>query len=343
MKPKTIILMVLAVTCGLGASYMTNRLLAERTPTEEQKVAVLVAKRPLSIGEMVRKPDEMFETKEFAAGKEPKEAFQEKDLAGLKGKIMKGSLRQGDHITPNDLSGEGGLQIPDGHYAMGFPVNNVTSAHGFASLPLSRVDVLLTIKRGDDKSSKSKILLRNILVLAADGDPSRDKGIAALAAVVTFALKPEEALKMQLAQQMGSLTLALRKPNDRSVMDTADVNGESITSDNKKEDEAPASLSALPKLDAKPAPSNLPDVASKPAPPPTVAKDDQPKPVDPPYVEERPKGILQTLTIINEKDIRRIQYRTSEDGQQVLEADIGSGPTPPRKKSPPQKSASGEF
>ena len=30
MKPKTLILMVVAVTCGLGASYMTSRLLAER-------------------------------------------------------------------------------------------------------------------------------------------------------------------------------------------------------------------------------------------------------------------------------------------------------------------------
>ena len=29
MKPKTLILMVVAVTCGLGASYMTSRLLAK--------------------------------------------------------------------------------------------------------------------------------------------------------------------------------------------------------------------------------------------------------------------------------------------------------------------------
>ncbi len=31
MKPKTMILMVVAVVCGLGASYMTSRLLADRS------------------------------------------------------------------------------------------------------------------------------------------------------------------------------------------------------------------------------------------------------------------------------------------------------------------------
>ena len=32
MKPKTMILMVVAVVCGLAASYMTSRLLADKAP-----------------------------------------------------------------------------------------------------------------------------------------------------------------------------------------------------------------------------------------------------------------------------------------------------------------------
>ena len=44
MKPKTLILMVVAVSCGLGASYMTSRLLADREQDVE-KVAVLIAKK----------------------------------------------------------------------------------------------------------------------------------------------------------------------------------------------------------------------------------------------------------------------------------------------------------
>ena len=48
MKPKTMILMVVAIVCGLGASYMTSRLLAERgeaPAAEQKKVTVLVAKK----------------------------------------------------------------------------------------------------------------------------------------------------------------------------------------------------------------------------------------------------------------------------------------------------------
>ena len=37
MKPKTMILMGLAIVCGLGASYMTSRLLAERNARMTRK------------------------------------------------------------------------------------------------------------------------------------------------------------------------------------------------------------------------------------------------------------------------------------------------------------------
>ena len=50
MKPRTMILLIVAVTCGLGASYMTSRLLAERQTEPEDKVKILVAKKNLDQG-----------------------------------------------------------------------------------------------------------------------------------------------------------------------------------------------------------------------------------------------------------------------------------------------------
>ena len=69
MKPKAMILMGLAIVCGLGASYMTSRLLAERQPQEEEKVEILVARRNLSVGERIVNPDEMFEVKPWSPRK----------------------------------------------------------------------------------------------------------------------------------------------------------------------------------------------------------------------------------------------------------------------------------
>jgi len=344
MKPKTLILMGLAVTCGLGASYMTSQLLAERGPAEENKVAVLVTKRNISIGEPIRKPEEMFEKKEFTAGQEPKDALPagEKELEALKGKLMKVSLRKGDHVTPNDVSGEGGLQIPEGHLAMGFPVTNVSAASGFASLPLSRVDVILTIKRSDDKTSRSKFLLRNVLVLAADTQVDRQTGLAAPASVVTFALKPSEVLTMQMAQQLGPLTLALRKPNDKkNDQDADDVTAESILAEVKK-DQPTTAVAQLPlpaKQVEKTAPTVLPQTAAKPeavkpvtpAPPVVAQATEQPKVVAP----ERPNHRLLNQLFQNGKHVQVHQQRLFQDGTPILDHDNqASGVAPPRKNAP---------
>src|SRR2546430_3518288 len=75
MKPKTLILMVVAVTCGLGASYMTSRLLAERQPEETEKVPILVLKKNLDMGTTIKKVDDFFEVKQFTKGEEPKNAI----------------------------------------------------------------------------------------------------------------------------------------------------------------------------------------------------------------------------------------------------------------------------
>ena len=42
MKPKTMMLMVVAIGCGLGASYMTSRLLAERNNQTQAEATVKV-------------------------------------------------------------------------------------------------------------------------------------------------------------------------------------------------------------------------------------------------------------------------------------------------------------
>jgi tetratricopeptide (TPR) repeat protein len=117
-----------------------------------------------------------------------------------------------------------------GRIALGFPVNNISSAAGFASLPSSRVNVILTTK--DGQNSRSRIILQNVPVLAADVDVTRDKGDGAPAPIVTFSLKPEEALKLSLAREKGTLSPGLRGPNDGEaaglVTEEEIINGTSL-------------------------------------------------------------------------------------------------------------------
>src|SRR5437660_9815096 len=102
MKPKTMILMGLAITCGLGASYMTSRLLAERqTPDAPETVEILVATRTINVHERIAKPEEMFEKKTIAKELEPSDAIH--DFEAIKGKVVRRGRNKGEAIPPSDL------------------------------------------------------------------------------------------------------------------------------------------------------------------------------------------------------------------------------------------------
>jgi len=231
MKPKTLILMVVAVSCGLGASYMTSRLLADRE-SDVEKVQVLIAKKTLNMGDILKTPEDLFDVKMYPSGEEPKAAITEIDK--LRGRQLKRSLRNGDFVTADDLidgKTESGLKyiLPPGHQAVGIRVTPESIAGGFASLPHSRVNIIWTMRGGTERASFAKILLENILVLAADTSTRvNENGQAMPANVVTVALKPEDVLKIELAKSMGTVALALRGFNDSSRSPVEKVDGDGL-------------------------------------------------------------------------------------------------------------------
>ena len=239
MKPKTLILTVVAVTCGLGASYMTSQLLANREAPEVETFKFLVAKRNLNMGDLIKNPQDMFESKDFVKDMAPRDGMANFD--DLKGRVLKIPRRAGDPIHAEDLIGDNdpsrtfATNLPTGYRAVGLRVNLESSAAGFATLPLSRVDVINTVRRGDDKSSYSQFLLENVLVLAIDGTTNRDEnGRAQPGNIVMFALSPEDCLRLNLARDMGILTLALRKTNDNGTVTGTEVHGDELRNPQSK-------------------------------------------------------------------------------------------------------------
>ncbi len=297
MKPKTMILLGLAVVCGLGASYMTSRLLAERTTPEEEKIKILVARRILSVGERISKPEELFEIKEVTKENEPPDAI--KDFEQLKDKIMKQTRNRGDHVSANNLYDGGGLEIPEGHQAAGVRVNLETSASGLASLPGSRVNLILSVRGQELKSHRTIVLLENVLVLAADTRVTREGEIAAPSQVVTFALEPKDVLRVTGAKDMGTISLSLRKLHDQSVTTHKEVSGEEILFGKKQDAE----------------------VAIAPPPPTSEPKKD---PTPPPAVEEGPKYTVGHYDIVSgsesgPREVTRVHYKQFEDGSIAIE------------------------
>lgn len=332
MKPKTLVLMVVAVTCGLGASYMTSRLLAERGSGDTEKTNVLVARKQLNMGAAIKVPQDMFEEKQYVKGEEPPGAIL--DFEQLKGRILKKSLRQGDFVRVEDMLSAGDpasafeVNLPQGFRAMGLRVNMESAAAGFATLPLSRVDLFLTVRRGDDKTSYSKVLLENVLVLAADTRTQRDESGAAMpTGVVIFALAPEDVMKVNLAREMGPLSLALRKQNDHAKSGTEMITIEDLknNSGGHKTDGSGTeiavdgsttgvgSLPMAPKLntDEVVAPLNVKDVQPPPPPP----------------------GREHRLVIHEGGDTRHVTFRLDDQGR-VLNQDVTRSELPAPQRPP---------
>ncbi len=323
MKPKTLVLMGIAIACGLGASYMTSRLLAERNTDDEPKIDVLVAKKALNMGDTIKSPEDLFQPKRFTKGEEPPGAVTEYE--GLRNRILKRPLRPGDHVTQEDLFGDKdnidvlAAVLAPGHRAVGIRVNAESAAYGFATLPLSRVDIISTVRRADDKATYAQVLLENVLVLAADDKTRRtEDGKAMLSQVVTVALKPEDMLKVRLAGEIGTLSLALRKMNDPSRADVAKLSFADLKSgrtDHGDDVVETAKVEEKPPVAQKPAVPEPSATAKPDAPPPVVATVPEPKDKQ----EPQPAELFTKFTVKFTEGgrTRYVDYYMNEAGEYV--------------------------
>jgi pilus assembly protein CpaB len=321
MKAKTMILMGLAITCGLGASYMTSRLLAERSPSDEEKVKILVLKKNVNVGQRITDPEEFVEFKEVSKESEPPDSI--KDLDFLKGKTLKQGRTKGDHLTAAHLrSFNDTLKLPEGHFAQGLKVTLEGSASGFASLPGSRVNIVQTVTRG---APYSQMLLADVLVLAADLKLDSNGELASPAQVVTFALKQEDVLKVNLAKELGILSLALRNVDEKGIDTSKAVYEKDIRPERQK-------------------PSAIEDPITVTPPPKTVVEV-KPDPVPQPDLPKIVKGHYDIIvgTESGAREVRRVYWSQEEDGPVVIErtemlestrTQTGPADTSPRKEGP---------
>jgi pilus assembly protein CpaB len=110
--------------------------------------------------------------------------------------------------------------IPDGMRAVSIKVNEVIGVAGFV-VPGTRVDVVVTLRRGDE--SISRAVVSDVQVLTAgtryDQQKARD-GQPIPTSVVTLLVMPPDAERIALAASEGQIMLTLRNPMDRKQTDT---------------------------------------------------------------------------------------------------------------------------
>ena len=218
------IFIVLAVAIGLGGTFAvaTYRYI-QNVPAREVRLPtapVVVAAANLSLGTELRRDD--LRVIAWPADAVPEGAF--KDPQELVGRGLIQPVTQNETVLPGKLAPVGagaGLPpiIPEGMRALSVRVNDVIGVAGYV-LPGTHVDVLATVSptsSADDMTSK--VVLTNVLVLAAgtriEQDVENNKPVSV--SVVTLQVNPMEAESLTLASTEGKIQLALRNPLDKTA------------------------------------------------------------------------------------------------------------------------------
>jgi pilus assembly protein CpaB len=214
---RTLIVVLVAIATAGAATFAVYSAI-KRIPVREVEVAhtfVAVATRPLPIGTVVAAPD----VKLVAwPEKSPLQgAFAKPDPVLNRGVIVQ--VLENEPITESKLAPlEGGTglptTIPEGMRAISVRVNDVIGVAGFVT-PGTQVDVLVTLKQGNDLITR--VVVTNVQVLTAGTryDQDKKKGDPIPTSVVTLLLTPEDAERVVLAAADGQLMLALRNPLDK--------------------------------------------------------------------------------------------------------------------------------
>lgn len=211
MKSKSLILMAIAMVCGLAAAYTTAKLTAKGN---EETETVLVANTEIKIGTVLKEPDKLFVAAEYKKGTAMGAVT---NIEMLKDKIVTRTIRPGNYVNGEDLTSNFGITPPKGTKAMSIKVTPDAAVAGFI-LPGSRVDVLATI--AENEKTEVLTILQNQEVLAVDKVSVRPDGQSAMDVNnVTLAVTPYNAQKLELALRKsgGVVRLLLRDQNDAQI------------------------------------------------------------------------------------------------------------------------------
>jgi len=223
MKPKTLILMLVAVACGLVAAFVATQMQprADTAPT----VPVVVAAMDLPAGTVIKDPAKMLMLKPHLPDTVPPGSVAR--VEDMQGKVLAMTIDKGAPVTTKHLSMQEHLfkPAPEGYRAITVRVNLESATAGF-TLPGSHVDLLCTLQdRGGRRVTNT--FMENVLVLAVNTHQEQPKEARVIAnpSSVTLAIKPQDVARLVWAKELGQLSMSLRRPGEEEIVKPKPVVG----------------------------------------------------------------------------------------------------------------------
>lgn len=222
MRPKTLILMFVALGCGFVAMFVAMSISAK--PSDDT-IELVVTKQMIPQGAIIGKAEDAFTTKPFNKASAPPNGIPAKELPNLKNKIVAHPLDEGHLVSMRDFQDGAGIihKIKDGYQAYSVPIKKENIIAGF-TMPGARVNITGSFQKGGKRVTQT--FLQNVEVLAIDQAAEAPAGgghqPSANPTMITLMLKPQDVTKVALVNSFGPLTFSLRKPVAQGVEEKQD-------------------------------------------------------------------------------------------------------------------------
>jgi pilus assembly protein CpaB len=224
MRPKSLMLLLLALGCGLVASIGISQVMDARNRNaapEVEKEPIYVALKDIKVNEPLSEKNLKLE--DWPKEKIPSDAVR--DLKDIQGQRAGGIILADEPLRKAKFAVDHRIEeIPKGYRVVAVPADAV-SATGNLLQPGDRVDMLLAIKNNSGVQNQyAKTILQDIRIFAvneqwqaAEGNKSNE---TIAAKTVSLLVTPAQAETIALASEMGKIRLVLRHPDDEGISDT---------------------------------------------------------------------------------------------------------------------------
>lgn len=228
MRPKSLLLLTLALGCGLIASVGINRVIASRQAAPAvvgETAQIFVALSEINMNDLIQ--PEMIKLETWPKDKVPPGAITQLDL--IQGRRTRTKFYAGEPILDPKLFAEGEdatgatANIPKGFSVVAVHADAVSTG-GNLVMPGDRVDVLLFVPPQPHMGvhdAMTKTLLQRVKVFSVNETTERPEGTGQVISARTIGLlvTPSDAELLTMASELGNLRLSLRNAED----DTTDA------------------------------------------------------------------------------------------------------------------------
>jgi len=233
MKPQAVVMLAVAVCCGLLSMLGVRQVLKKSEEDREPVVNVVAAINDIAAGipldesnvRLVEVPETLVPEGAILA------------LEDIKERGLKAPVNAGEWILVSKVGGKGQFgaiaKIPAGMAAATIPVDATTTHSGMLQAG-NKIDLLMTYHEATGKGTEQKTItvLEFVEVFAIDdqtyGTEANGTGIAKN---ISLLVTPEQARAVTLAGNIGKLSTIMRKPEETSEDSGKESPGTTISTD----------------------------------------------------------------------------------------------------------------